>query len=622
MPIDIGRLAQAVQRARLVLRTPRQNRFDMVRQYVGRRWSDEGAPQTVPCNLISQYVGIVGRKLIAHNPRVMLSTWSHRARPVVKAMQDWANKEIERIDLVDTLSECVLDGLFSIGVCKVALATPGDAALAGWKLQAGQPFAEAIDLDDFVFDVHCRKLREAGFMGHRYRVPLATIRESKLYSRDRKTLSASYDQLYNMEGDERIGILGRTTLGGDEEEYEDFVDLWEIYLPRHKVVITLRDDNLTGASTGGDVKADPHFGKALRIQKWLGPDEGPYHILGFGRVPGNPMPKAPVQDLYDLHISINNMHRKLLRQAHDYKRWTAVQGGAASDGSRIMEVNDGDIIRVDNPDKMVTMEASVPNQQLYMLFAQMKELFSWLSGNLDVMGGLSPQGDTATQENLLNANSSAAINEMQQRTVDFSSSVIKSLCWFWHHHPQQVMKSEYQVPGQKGMSVVRRVHPFGQGRGPRGLRRLARDHSWDDMAVKVDPYSMPHLTPQQRLQMLNQIVQQTYIPMAQIAQQQGVSLDYSAYLDKVGQYMDDPDLGEILTVGEPPQQSGDSGGGGGAPPTAGPPPATTTRNYVRRSLGKQGDQNQILQRLGAGGGQNGQGPQPGQNGQGQMPRPR
>ncbi len=47
--------------------------------------------------------------------------------------------------------------------------------------------------------------------------------------------------------DERIGLLGRTTLAGETEEYEDFVDLWEVYLPRHKLVLTLVDDQLTGA---------------------------------------------------------------------------------------------------------------------------------------------------------------------------------------------------------------------------------------------------------------------------------------------------------------------------------------------------------------------------------------
>lgn len=606
LDVDISRLCSAISRARLVLRAPRQLRYDAVRHFVGRRWSEEGSQKIRPCNLIAQYVTIVGRKLIAHNPRVMLSTWSKKARPVVTAMQDWANKEIERICLVDTLSECVVDALFSVGICKVALATPGDAALMGWRLKAGTPFAEVVDLDDFVFDVHAKRFSECGFMGHRYRVPLSTIKESKLYSKARKDLDASSDQIYNMEGDERIGLLGRTTLASDEDEFEDFVDLWEIYLPRHKVVLTLRDDQLVGASH----EDGQNKGKALRIQKWIGPPCGPYHIAGFGKVPGNPMPKAPVQDLYDLDESVNKILRKLLRQAENQKDVGFVQGAATDDGDRILRTNDMEFTKVDNPDKIKMVSFNGPNQQNYMLFEAMKNLFSWLAGNLDVMGGLSPQGDTATQEKLLNANSSAAIDEMQQSTVDFSSSVISALCWFWHHHPTQVMRSEYSAPGLQGMSVARRVHPQGQGQGG-----LSRDHEYEDMDIRVDPYSMPHLTPQTRLQMLNQIVQQTYLPMAQLAQQQGVSLDFNAYLQKVGKYMDDPDLQDILTIQEPPQDTTSPAGEDGAPK-----PAETTRNYTRRSQGKQGEQNSLVQQLQAGAKLNGAQGGGGQ-GSGQVLRP-
>ncbi len=593
LDLDIPRLCQAMQRARLVLRVPRQNRYDAVREFVGNHWSGEGADKEVPCNLISQYVSIVGRKLISHNPRALLSTWSKKAKPVVNAEEAWVNQEIQKIDLFDTMSEAVQDALFSIGILKVSLASPGDAALSGWTIKAGQPFAECIDLDDFVYDIHCKKLREAGFMGHRYRVPLAVIKNSKLY-RGGKDLVGDYDPIYNMEGDERIGLLGRTTLGGDQEEFEDFIDLWEVYVPRHKVVLTLHDDHLTGASAKGDVKGVKGYGKALRIQKWLGPDCGPYHLLGFGRVPGNPMPKAPVQDLYDLHIAINQILRKLIRQAIRQKEVGFVSGSAQEDGMRLIDANDGDLIKVNNPESIVVKTWGGPNQQNYMLFEAMKQLFSWIAGNLDVLGGLSPQGDTATQEKLLSSNSTAGIVEMQQRTEDFASSVIGALCWYWHHHPTQIMRSEYNAPGLQGMSVVRRVHPQGQGVGPGGRRRLSRDHDFDDMEVKVDPYSMPHTTPQQRLQMLQQLVTQVYLPMAQVAQQQGITLDLNAFFQKWGRYNDDPDIEDVLTIQDPPQDKPAS-----SPSSSSPKPAETTRNYVRQQGAAQGPQKSLADQLGS-----------------------
>jgi hypothetical protein len=120
--------------------------------------------------------------------------------------------------------------------------------------------------------------------------------------------------------------------------------------------------------------------------------------------------------------------------------------------------------------------------------------------------------------------------------------------------------------------MARHVHP--QGMAHRGM---ARDHDYDDMDIKVDPYSMPHQTPQQRIAMLQQVVTSTFLPLAQLCQQQGVSLDMNAYFKKMGEYMDDPDLPEVLTTGEPGQP--DAGGG-----DTGPKPSQE-KTYNRRSMG-------------------------------------
>ena len=572
----IARLAAAAQRARLVLRRPRQERFDAVRQYVGRHYSEEGAIQAVPCNIIGQYVSVVGRKLIAQNPRVLLSTWDRGSRPVVNAMGLWVNREIPRIRLANTLKRVVTDALFSIGIAKVGLANPAESAATNWKNTAGQPFVERVDLDDFVFDIHCRDLSEAGFIGHRYRAPLRVVRETKMFSKDRKGLEGSYDRIYNMEGDERIGLIGRTTLGSDQEEFEDFVDLWEFYVPRERLIITLRDDNLTGAASGDD----RHYGKALSIRPWIGPDCGPYHILGFGTVPGNPMPKAPVMDLIDLHENINRILRKLMRQAERQKENTFVTGPANEDGSRVMQSNDGEIIKVDNPDQIRLVSMGGPNPQNFQFFMAMKELVSWLAGNLDIMGGLSPQSKTAHQDEMLNENSAASIADMQGRVLDFTNDVCDALCWFYHHDPHRVTRAEFEVPGVQGVSIPLETFPNNPDVHQNMPGRMVRSHKYEDMDVKVDAYSLQHQTPQQRLAAMNQVIQQVYLPLAQLAQQQGIALDLNQYFQKVGLYLDDPDIQELLTVGEPPVQKDQGQAGVEKPPMQ----AETTRNYNRRSL--------------------------------------
>jgi hypothetical protein len=572
--IDVSRLCLAMSRARLALRFWREQRREMVRQYVGNHWSEEGSREKVPVNLLSLYCTVVGRNLIANNPRVMLSTFDRATKPTVKAMEAWCNKEIIRSNLQEGLQRWVMDSLFSVGIMKVALATPAESAAAGWRLGAGQPFAETIDLDDFVFDVHARSFEEVGFIGHRYRVPLEAVRDSPFYNRGRKELSPSQDQPYNPEGDERIHMLGRTFLAGEGEEFEDHVDLWEVYLPRHRLVLTLANDDLSGPqqTAGGRVAVG-----ALREQSWLGPEAGPYHLLKMALVPGNAMPKGPLQDLMDLHEASNRAYRKLIRSADRIKENVAVAGGALEDGTRIMNADDGEIIRVDNPERTKQIVFGGQGAQTVLALATvLKDLFVYMGGNLDMMGGLSPQSKTLGQDQLLAQNASRAVAEMQDRTVTGTAAVLRALCWYWWHDPYLVQRSRHALPGLPEAEIVRQVTP-----------QMRRQGQFEDLDIEVDPYSLAHQTPQARMQALNGVVKEIVLPMMQLLIEQGHGFDINAYLEKISKYMDMPDLAEIVTIAEAPAaatQGGGGAGGAGGGAQKPPMPAQTQREYVRHNM--------------------------------------
>jgi hypothetical protein len=559
--IDVERLASAMRHARLATRRIREERREMVRQHVGGHWSEEGSREVVPLNLIGMYVSIVGRALVAKNPRVMLSTFLRQYKPIIDAMQSWANRQIERLHLDNTLQRVVVDSLFSVGICKVALATPAESASVSWNIRAGEPFCERVDLDDFVYDTHARDWSEVGFIGHRFRAPLSVIRDSKIYGKARKKLEPSIDAMYNKEGDERISMLGRTYYS-EQEEFEDMVDLWEVYLPRHRVVLTLADDYNEGPSNLG-------LDEPLRQVGWVGPDCGPYHILGLGTVPGNIMPKAPLQDLFDLHMAVNNVMRKLIRTSQRLKQVLLVRNSSSNDAERINAANDGESVLVDSPEGIKEAVFSTQTlQNLQLVLEAMRGLFNWLAGNLDMLGGLSAESRTATQDKMLNENASRTLSDMQKRSTDFVSNVLESLCWFWHHDPVRTMKSKYTVPGLD-VGIGRQVSP-----------QVRKQVPFEDMEIRVDPYSMQHSTPQSRMQMLTQVMQGILIPMMPILQQQGINIDINSYLAKVAQYQDMPDLLDVTTIQEPPQMDG--GGSAEGPATTKTP--ETTRNYVRENV--------------------------------------
>lgn len=579
--VDIDRLCQAIARSRLSLRFFREERREAVRQYIGHHWSEESTREKVPVNFISLYCRIVSRALISKSPRVLLSTFDRSAGPVVSTMETWANREFEKMHLATTLERVVLDALFSVGICKVALAMPSDASAVGWNQPVGQPFAERVDLDDFVFDAHARDFMEAGFVGHRFRCPLEVIADSTLYSSGRKHLTPSDDNPYNQEGDERINVLGRGyyAVNTGAIEFEDYVDLWEIYVPRKRLIITLASDG------GGmpDRTMDP-----LREVEWMGPDVGPYHFLGMNSVPGNAMPKGDVQDLMDLHMSLNRICRKLLAQAERQKEVLPVRGAASEDGDRTIRMSDGEAFLCDNADTLKAVTFGGPNQANFLLFQEFQKVFSMLAGNLDALGGLAPQSSTATQDKLLAQSSSGTITDKQDRVTVFTQSVVDALLWYHHRHPTNTMRAKYELPGLGGATITRRVTP---------QQRL--NVRWDDLDIRVDPYSMQARSPQQRLMMLKDIMVSVVQPMAALLQQQGIMVDMHYVLDRFGKYMDDPDVQNMFSIQTPPSPSP----GGQPGQSAGP--AETTRNYVRESVAgspqDRGMQNTNAMRQGAAG---------------------
>jgi hypothetical protein len=551
LPVDIPRLGRAVQTSRRQLQAFREERLDMVRQYAGQSYNT--------------------RTLVAKNPRFLLSTIHRKHAPAVAATQEWLNRQVERMHLARKLQRGVLDGMFSLSVTKVALADPAMAARAGWNIAAGQPFADNVDLDDWVMDMYARSWESCAFMGHRYRVPLEAVREDKSYSAARKDLQHSEDFEYNDGGDERVSHLGRSQYGLNEE-LEDMVDLWEIYVPRRRLVLTL--------AAGGDglpvTDADP-----LKVQPWMGPDDGPYHPLMFDVVPGNLMPKSPVMDLYPLHNAVNSSFRKLTRQAERLKVIGLTRGGASEDGSRIQATSDGEMIRVDDPASTSEFTMGGPNAQLFAYFMQAKDLFDFLAGNLSIMGGLSPQSKTATQDKLLNENSSRSVADMQEVTTSYARRVGGALAWYYWHHPFDVQESQYQVPGLPEASLLRKVHPLGaRDMVTNEPAPLQRDARWDQLDLKVDPYSLQPATPQSRAAALKQLVMEVVLPAMPLLQQQGIGFDMNKFLTKIAELTDMPDLPDILSVQEPPTGNATTGGTEAQPGMA----ASTTRNYVRESM--------------------------------------
>jgi hypothetical protein len=159
-----------------------------------------------------------------------------------------------------------------------------------------------------------------------------------------------------------------------------------VWLPKEGLLVTM---------------ADQSGGPALRIVPWEGPEHGPFLLLGFDVVPGNIMPVAPGAHLLGLARLLNRMMRKLGDQADRQKIVTLVSRAASQNGTgqAAVEAEDGEAIPTDDPKAFTQLRLGGIDQNSYAFFMGVMQLYSYLGGNIDTIGGLSSRADTLGQEN-------------------------------------------------------------------------------------------------------------------------------------------------------------------------------------------------------------------------------
>lgn len=584
---SLDRLARAVDFSRWRLQPFRENRLSALRNFVGAHYSWSGSQQRVPLNLLQLACNIYLRQLVSRAPRAMVSARDPNLKPVAADMQSWMDKATVGMRLAESLRVCVLNALFSIGIMKVGEALVDQIEVLGTTQCVGQPFAEPVDLDDWVHDITAKRFDQVQFCGNRYRVSLEEAKEDPNFDKvARQSLSAQTRFAYNERGDVRSTTLSQSTMQL-YDEYQDHVELWDMWLPKEKLILVMPyQDSVEGGFYGS---------RPLKVIEWKGPQEGPFITLSYCDVPNNVMPAAPLQALQDMHDLVNILWRKLARQGERQKTILGVMGTATDDAERINRSNDGEAVRVDFPDRCQELSFGGIKAENLAATIQAKDLFVYMAGNLDALGGLSPQAQTLGQDELLNKNSAAQIAEMQDRTVNFTQDVYKRLAWQWWTNPVLTYSSQRQLAG---FNVPVSITPQ--------MRQMPFEaFDWD-----IDPYSMQHQTPQTRLAQTMQVLQTIILPALPMMQQQGLSVKWPAVLAMIAKYSDVPDLKDLIAQRPPPQMAGAAGmaqqamgnaqgGGGGQPP--GMPPVTTRRNIrINRPGATSGGQSQIMSQLLAG----------------------
>ena len=517
--MEIENIHECIEWSKQKLERHCENRKDAITQFVGQHYAENGTSRPVPVNFLELAVSIYVRLMAARAPKCMVKPKSLVMTPFAADLEEVVNQIPGEIGLDETLQHAVLEAMFSIGIVKVGIGGTNESEKIG-----DEPFVSIVQLDDYFVDMSARSWREIQYEGNEY------------------WMSADQIQAFygvKLDSDEDSSI----STGGVPEAKSISVN--ETTKPLHERV-RLRDVYLV--NEGRLVTYEVKNKRVLRDVPWDGPEGTPYIKLWFESVPGNLMPLPPVSVWRDLHDLGNALFRKLARQADSKKTVVAFQGGTDEEVQRFRDADDVDGIRYNGP-KPEEMSVGGVDGPTAAFFLQTKDLYNIFAGNLDSLGGLSPQADTATQEKLISEATSARMKNMVDRTVDFAKKIFRRLMWYVWTDPVRERKIVKVASVEHGLSVSKEWTPE------------TRDGDFLDYNLDIDVFSMQDDSPSARLQKVFTVFERIVMPMLQQLQEQGAYIDMQRVLEYVGKNSNLPELTSFIQfVDRPPEVRAPSGG--------------------------------------------------------------
>ncbi|MDD5011461.1 MAG: hypothetical protein PHQ00_04990 [Phycisphaerae bacterium] len=518
---EISQLSKAVGYSRSQMKPFRENRSELLKEYVGAHYSDSGATDKVPVNLLELAMNIYLQRLVAQSPAVLVNTDYAKLRETAIRFELAINHLIKEIDLCKSLELAVTGAMLCMGVVKVGL-NHYQIEVGGVLHDSGQPFCDFVSLDDWVHDMTVDNLENAQYEGNFYYV---TEDEAEAMFPDK------IDKLIPVE-QQNIESKGHSISESDPKRREEFrktIRLLDLWLPKQNLILQCQ---------ASDDDSDP-ISSVLRVIEWNGPERGPYHKLGFSVVESNTIPLAPAMLWRDLHELANRLFRKLGRQADREKTITTVQQGHEDDGRKINECPDGEAVVLGSTGKVEEQHYGGISAQSLGFLLTVKDLYGYLAGNLDMLGGLGPQSETLGQDQLLSASASMRVQKMQKAVYAFTAGIVEDLGYYLWNDPYITIPVTKRVKGFDDISVT---VPFGPEQ---------RENDFVEYNIKIEPYSMQYNTPEAKLQGIRTVFSEIIAPMMPIMEAQGITVDFESLFRKISKLGNLPELQDILIYSSP-----------------------------------------------------------------------
>lgn len=513
----LERLVRTMASSRDDLQQSRELRRQAVQQYLGAHCFAGAADDRVPVNLIELEVNILTRLLIPERPHVLVTTRRRDLRPTAADFELAVNEMFIEVDFEQVVRRAVAEAWFGMGIVKHGLCGEEHELVQTGQLEVQRPFVDLVDLDDWVHDTRAREFGRIAFAGDLVPLDWEYVQDSKLY-KETDGLAPDDQEEIGEKGEEPTRKSTRAETG-DSRRLRDTLSCWHIYIPADRVTLVIPQRQST---------------RIIRRIDYVGPAQGPYEYLLFGEAPGAAMAFPPAASAMDLHELNNSLFRKAWRQADRQKKITLFEAGSEEDAERLRYAEDGSYQQVNDAARIEERTSGGADPQTIGMWLYAMNLHNRMRGNLDALGGLQTQSETARQDIMLKTSAAQRPRDMRARVLAFVRKVAGALAWYEWTEP---LRERTLLKRIRGTQVAVPVLWAPETR---------RGH-FIDFNFNICPYSLQSREPTEQFAVLMQFIQQI-LPLLPLAQAQGVSLDVAGLIRLGARYAGLSEIDEVLRV--------------------------------------------------------------------------
>ncbi len=554
---DYRRLKDSVLISFKAMEGFRSKRQKLIKSFTGSEYGGSKEVKTKYLNLLELAVKIYTRQLAVRAPLAKITTPYESLRPMAFNFELACKEAARETNLGVLLRRAAEDSLFSpLHVVKLGLEYMGKEKYNETEIDITRPYATNVSYDDLIWDMTARSAYKPSYQGDMYWITAERFKEvynRSLPDKSDKSGDSSMSGMGERSGEYRAEDISHNENMDGKGKLDNMVGLQDIWLPNQQALMTCYIDR-------------PSEKPLQVIDEFDGPDKGPYRSIWYTGVPDNAMPLAPFGSVKGLDLVVNNILRRLIYQAENKKNVTVFQ--KVEDAQAFKNTRDGHAMvgRGRKPEEAGSGGIDQPSMALMI---QLKDMYSWATGNLDALGGLSPMSDTAKQDQMLLSSASAQIRDMQDAFTIFARDIFEYIAWAEYTEPVRTRVLEKSIPGTS-MTI------------PVNWTPETREDDFNKLNFDINPISMRDELPEKKLADIENVLNRIVAPVMPMLEQQNMTIDVQKLINIAADKINVPELNDIVV---PISQVG----GPGAQPTDSPSPQLsskpneTKRTYIRES---------------------------------------